>query len=200
MKEKTEELRDIFMEVTDEETVTEQQAETHGSLASDEDVGERLHAVVAEMRSALDFGTSLSDEELVMVVRGYYDGASDTAIARELGDDSLSKTVARARRELHLLRETDTDPPFDFEAFRNAVDDDATAASLAERFCVSESTVRRYRRVVETQHEMRRVNNRYTDEFERLLEDADLSERHAKGAVEDGLEDATEGQETDTSL
>lgn len=200
MKEKTEELRDIFMEVTDEETVTEQQAETHGSLASDEDVEEQLHAVVAEMQSALEFGTSLSNDELVTVVQGYYDGASDTAIAREIGDESLSKTVARARRELHLLRETDTDPPFDFEEFREAVDGDTTASSLAERFDVSESTVRRYRRVVETQREMRRVNNQYIDEFDRLLEDADLSARHAKGAFEDGLEDATEGQETDASL
>lgn len=200
MKEKTEELRDIFMDVTDEETVTERQAETHGSLATEEDVAERLEEVVAEMRSALDFGTSLSDEDLVTVVRGYYDGDSDTEIARNIGDESLSKTVARARRELHLLRESDTDPPFDFETFREAVGEDVAAADLADRFDVSESTVRRYRRVVETQQEMRRVNNRYTDEFERLLHDTDLSERHTKGATEDGLEDATEGQETDVSM
>lgn len=200
MKEKTEELRDIFMDVTDEETVTERQAETHGSLATEEDVAERLHEVVAEMRSTLDFGTSLSDEDLVTVVRGYHDGDSDTEIARNIGDESLSKTVARARRELHLLRESDTDPPFDFEAFREAVGEDVTATELAGEFDVSESTVRRYRRVVETEQEMRRLNNRYTDEFERLLHDTDLSERHAKGATEDGLEDATEGQETDVSM
>lgn len=200
MKEKTEELRDIFMDVTDEETVTERQAETHGSLASEEDVTERLHAVVADMRSTLDFGTSLSDEELVTVVRGYYDGDSDTAIARDIEDESLSKTVARARRELHLLRDSDTDPPFDFEAFEDAVEDDVTAAALADSFDVSESTARRYRRVVETKREMRKLNNRYTDEFERLLKDTDLSERHTEGATEDGLEDATEGQETDISM
>ncbi|MFB6111695.1 MAG: conditioned medium-induced protein 4 [Halobacteriaceae archaeon] len=198
MKEKTEELRDIFMDVTDEETVTERQAETHGSLASEEDVAEQLHAVVAEMHSKLDFGTSLSTDELVTVVRGYYDGKSDTAIARDLGDASLSKTVARARQELHLLRDSDRDPPFDFEAFREAVDDESTASTLADRFDVSESTIRRYRRVVEAQQEMRRLNNRYVDEFDRLLEDADLSERHT--ATDDGLEDATEGQETDMSL
>jgi hypothetical protein len=200
MKEKTEELRDIFVSVTDEETVTERQTETHGSLASEEDVAERLQAVVSEMRSELDFGTSLSDDDLVTVVRGFYDGASDTEIARQIGDESLSKTVARARRELHLLRDTDTDPPFDFEAFREAIEDAGSAAELAERFEVSESTVRRYRRVVETQREMRRLNNHYTDEFERLLEDTDLSERHAKGATEDGLEGATEGQETNLSM
>lgn len=200
MDKKTEELRDIFMDVTDEETVTESQAETHGSLASEADVAERLHAVVADMRETLEFGTSLSTEELVTVVRGYYEGRGDTEIARELGDESLSKTVARARRELHLLRDADTDPPFDFDAFREAVDGDVTAADLADRFDVSQSTVRRYRRVVETQAEMRRVNNRYTDEFERLLEDRDLRDRHAKGATEDGLEDATEGQETEMSL
>lgn len=200
MEEKTEELRDIFMDVTDEETVTESQAETHGSLSADADVEEQLRSVVEEMRDSLDFGTSLSVDELMTVVKGYYEDKSDTEIARELGDDSLSKTVARARRELHLIRDSDMDPPFDFEAFRKAVNSDLSTSDLAEEFDVSSSTIRRYRRVVEAQREMRRVNNHYVDEFERLLEDKDLQARHAKGATEDGLEDATEGQETDVSL
>jgi len=200
MDEKTEELRDIFMDVTDEETVTERQEETPGSLPDDDAVEQRLASVIAEMRADLEFGTSLADEELVTIVRGFYAGQSDTDIARELGDASLSKTVARARTELHLLRETDRDAPFDFEAFRDALADDATTAALAESFEVSESTIRRYRRVVEAEQEMRRVNDRYRTEFESLLEDRELSERLTDAAQEDGLAEATEGQETDISL
>ncbi|MFB6103690.1 MAG: conditioned medium-induced protein 4 [Halobacteriaceae archaeon] len=200
MDEKTEELRDIFMDVTDEETVTERQEETPGSLPDDDAVDQRLASVIAEMRADLEFGTSLSDEELVTVVRGFYAGQSDTEIARALGDASLSKTVARARTELHLLRETDRDAPFDFEAFRDALSEEASTAELAEAFEVSESTVRRYRRVVEAEREMRRVNDRYRTEFESLLEDRDLSERLTDSVQEDGLAEATEGQETDISL
>jgi len=47
MDEKTEELRDIFVDVAGEDTVTERQEAGHGSLLSDEDgVEERLLAVI----------------------------------------------------------------------------------------------------------------------------------------------------------
>jgi transposase-like protein len=202
MDDKTAELRDIFVAVTDEETVTESQAETPGSLVSGGDVRERLADVVAEMREALEFHTSLSTDELVTVVERFYAGDSDAAIARELGDESRAKTVSRARLDLHLLREGDTDPPFDFDAFRDALDGDASTADLADRFDVSESTVRRYRRVVEAQRESRRVNRRYRDEFESVLSDGDLAERFTDtgSGTQEALQEATEDQEVDVSF
>ena len=123
MDEKTEELRDIFIDVTDESTVTERQEETHGSLSSAAEVEDRLESVVAEMRERYDFGTTLSDEQLVTVVRGYYAGDSDAEIARELGDTSLGKTVSRARIDLHLIRDGDTDAPFDLDDLRELLAD-----------------------------------------------------------------------------
>ncbi|WP_115864430.1 conditioned medium-induced protein 4 [Halorussus litoreus] len=200
MDEKTEELRDIFMDVTDESTVTESQEETHGSLQSEAEVEERLADVIAEMRDRYDFGTTLSDEQLVTVVRGYYAGDSDAEIARELGDDSLGKTVSRARIDLHLVRDSDTDAPFDIDALRDLLDEDASTSACAAELDVSESTVRRYRRVVETQQERRTVNDRYRDEFENVLQDRELAERMTEDMHEDGLDDATEGMETNVSF
>jgi FixJ family two-component response regulator len=187
MDEKTEELRDIFVEVADGETVTESQEGGRGSLAGDDgETEERLAAVVADMREDLAFGTTLDDEELVTVVRGFYEGDSDTQIARRLGDDSRSKTVARARLDLHLLRE--------------AMAKDRSVADIADELGVSESTVRRYRRVLEARDEVRRVNDRYRDRFETVLRDQGLVDRLTERVKEDGLEDATEGQEVDVSF
>jgi len=200
MDEKTEELRDIFIDVTDESTVTERQEQTHGSLSSEADLRERLEAVVARMRERYDFGTTLSDEELATVVRGYYAGDSDAEIARELGDASLGKTVARARVDLHLLRDADTDAPFDLDELRDLLDEEASTADRADALDVSGSTIRRYRRVIETQREMQTVNDRFTDEFENILRDRELSDRMTEAAQEDGLDDATEGMETNVSF
>ncbi|WP_128476916.1 conditioned medium-induced protein 4 [Halorussus pelagicus] len=200
MDEKTEELRDIFMDVTDESTVTESQAETHGSLSSETAIDERLEDVVGRMRDRYDFGTTLSDEDLVTVVRRFYADDSDAEIARELGDASLGKTVARARIDLHLVRDADEDAPFDMDALRDLLDADASTAECADELDVSESTVRRYRSVVETQQERRTVNDRFRNEFETILQDGDLSERLTEGVEQDGLDDATEGMETNVSF
>lgn len=200
MDEKTEELRDIFMDVTDDPTVTEQQEETPGSLQSATEVEKRLKAVVAEMRHRYDFGTTLSDEELVTVVRGFYAEQSDSEIARELGDASLGKTVSRARIDLHLIRDSDTDAPFDLDELRDLLDDDASTSECAAELDVSKSTVRRYRRIVETEQERQAVSDRYRDEFEAIAQDRDLSERMATDIRDDGLDDATEGMETNVSF
>ncbi|PSP54708.1 conditioned medium-induced protein 4 [Halobacteriales archaeon QS_1_67_19] len=200
MDEKTEELRDIFMDVTDESTVTEQQEETHGSLSSETEVEERLEEVIGRMRDRYDFSTTLSDEELVTVVQGFYAGDSDAEIARELGDASLSKTVSRARLDLHLLRDSDTDAPFDLDELRELLDDGTSIEECADALDVSESTVRRYQRIIETQEERRTVNDWFRDEFETVLQDRELSDRMTEGVREDGLDDATEGMETNVSF
>jgi DNA-binding CsgD family transcriptional regulator len=198
MNEKTEELRDIFMDVTDEETVTESQEHTHGSLTSESEVEARLLDAVADMRENLEFATSLDDEELATVVRQFYAGDSDSEIADTL--DTTAKTVARARADLHLLRDRDTDAPFDLERLRDLQDADAAVSEMADELDVSESTVRRYRRVVDTQEEIQRTNDRYRAEFENTLRDRELSERLTSSVHEDGLDGATEGQETDMTL
>ncbi|MFB6119989.1 MAG: conditioned medium-induced protein 4 [Halobacteriaceae archaeon] len=198
MDEKTAELRDLFVEVTDEETVTESQAETPGSLVSGDDPDERLADVVAEMRAALDFATDLPDAALVAVVRGYYGGESDADIAADVDADVDADVVAEARLDMHLIR--DDDVPVDADAVRTAVDEGADDAALAERFDVRESAVRRARRAVVARRESRRVNRRYRDQFESILDDRDIAERMTGDEAEDELAGATEGQEVDVNF
>ncbi len=200
MDEKTEELRDIFLSTTGEDTVTETQERGRGSLATEGDVREQLQGVIEGMRSKLGFETDLSDEDLVTVVEAYYAGDSDTEIARELGDESMAKAVGRARLDLHIVRERDTDAPFDLEDLRGMLEADRTNEEMADELDVSEATVRRYRRVLETQQERRRVADWYRGEFESILQDRDLAERLTSSLSETGLEDATEGQEVDVDF
>ncbi|MFC7075154.1 conditioned medium-induced protein 4 [Haloarcula halophila] len=193
MDEKTEDLRDLFIDVSGEERVTESQEDTRGSLADADEtsVSERLSAVVSRMRERYEFRTDLDDEQLVAVVRGFYEGESDAALADRL--DADEETAVRARLDLHLLREADDDVPFDVSAFRKrVVNDDATDADLAAEFGVEESTATHYRAVVEAQAAARRVSHRFQSEFEDVLTEAGLSTQHTAAIRESGLEEATE--------
>jgi len=196
MDEKTAELRDIFLDVADEEAVTESQAETPGTLAPDDDVEERLADAVRELREQFDLSTALSVAEHVAVVREFYAGRSDADIADSLGVSR--ETVVRARLDLHLSREGDVDPAVDRDAFREAVADGADPDALAERFDLAESTARRCSHAVGVHAQRRRVNDRYRDRFETILGEPELSERHTDH--ESGLDGATADQEVDVSF
>lgn len=199
MDEKTQELRDIFIDVADEDTVTESQEEARGSLTADESaVEEKLADAVGRMREEFEFGTSLDDAALRTVVRRFYDGDDDTAIAEELGVERAD--VVEARHDLHLLRERELQPPFELSALRRLLEEEDTVAGVAETLEVSPSTVRKYREVLAVRDAIRRVNGRFTDEFAELLTDADLEEGLTDDVKQDGLDEATEGMETNVSF
>ena len=196
MNEKTEELRDIFTDVTDgEDTITESQEDTRGSLERDERSDEeRLRSVVQQMRERYAFETPLSDDELITVARGFYDDRTDADLAAELAVDE--DVIFDARLSLHLIDEDDADE-VDLAVIRDREEDDA---ALAAEYDVSESQIRRHRRVAEAQTQSRTANDRYRDEFDSILADADITERMTTDVREDGLEDATEGMETDVDF
>lgn len=198
MDDKTEELRDIFVEVTDEETVTERQEEIRGSLTESEATAERLGEVVARMRERYDFSTSLPDEAYVAVVEGFYAGEDDGTIADDL--DVSTSTVFRARLDLHLVGPEDADAPFDLSDLRKLHEAGAPLETKVERLDASEATVERFSEVVEAQREARRVSDRFRSEFEDLIVEADLGERLTTDVNEDGLDEATDGMETDVSF
>jgi len=199
MDEKTEELRDIFIDVADGETVTESQEEARGSLTADETaVEEKLADAVGRMREELEFRTELDDDALQAVVRRFYDGDGDAAIAEALGVGRAA--VVEARHDLHLLRDRELQPPFELSALRRLLEEEDTVADVAEALEVSPSTVRKYREVLGTRDEIRRVNGRFTDEFAELLTDADLEEGLTDDVKQDGLDEATEGMETNVSF
>ena len=197
MTENTDELRDIFRKVADEDTVTETQEESRGSLTDEGASRERLIEIIERMRADHEFETELSDAELATVVRRFYDDDGNDNIAEALGVSP--REAFRARMDLHLVRETDTDP-FDLAALRDHLADGESTAEIADRLDVTGSAVRRYRRVVEAEKEARRVSERFRIEFEDAVPGAEAGERFTEEMTEDGLDEATEDIETDVSF
>lgn len=198
MDEKTEELRDIFLDVADEDTLTDHQNEDRGSLESDRDIEAELQDIVQEMRSRYTFETDLDDDQLVELVRGFYDAATDEALADRL--DISEETVVRARLDLHLVRQDERDAPFETLAAARARASGATVDELADRFEVDTATMRRHLQIHETDQRSRQVNQRFRDAFDTLLGDMELTSRMVNDVHEDGLEDATEGLESNVSF
>lgn len=194
MDEKTEQLRDIFMDVSDEAAVTESQASGHGSLTDTDEarVDERLASVVSRMRERYSFDSDFDDAALVTVIRGFYAGQTDAEIAAEL--DATERAVQSARFDLHLLRDADAEADFDVTEFRRRVIGESATdtAALAVQFDVSEATAAHYRRVVEAQAAARGVSHRFQSEFEDVLAEAGLSMQLTATIRDTGLDDATE--------
>lgn len=209
MEEKTEQLRDIFMEVADEESVTEMQAQQRGSLLPTESVEDRLSDVVSRMRERFDFETEREDDDLITVVERFYDGADDEAIAEAL--NCSPEAVFVARIDLHLIREDELDPEFDLAALRDRLDAGEASASAASETTTSDAAiadaldadpdqVNRARRVIAARREARLVSQRFRMEFEEILADADIAVQFTADAQEDGLEEAAEDIETDVEF
>ena len=198
MDEKTESLRDLFVEATGTDTVTETQAETPGTLEPDGDVVERLAAVVADCREGSAFSTDLSDTELAVLIEGFYQGADDGELAAELSVPEA--TVVDARLDLRLVRDADTDIPVPLDTVAEAVEADTAIAALADETDVDPQRLRRCVRALAAQARRRNESDRYRDRFEDILVDAGLESSHTAGTTDDGLEDAIEGMEVDVPL
>jgi hypothetical protein len=199
MDEKTEELRDIFLDTTGGDTVTERQEEGHGSLASDSDASERVAELVARLRERYEFASDLPDDDLVRLVRLYFDGdTADAAIADDLGISE--RAVFDARMDLHLVRESDRDAPFDLARLRSLYVDDVPLDERAAELDADEETVAHYSAVVAADARSTRANDRFRDEFAELLAESDLKQGHTEDAREDGLREAAEDIETNVSF
>lgn len=198
MDDKTEELRDLFLSVSDEETVTESQSEGRGTLTDESDAAEqRLREGIEQLREKFGFSADLSDAKRCRIVERFYDGETDEEIAAALDIDP--GTVLDARMDLHLIREDE--PALDegvVEIVRNRPD--ADPADLAAATDTTEAEIRRCRAVLEAAERSRRVSHRYRTLFEETLTDVDLTDPFAADAHDDGLADATEGAETDVDM
>lgn len=206
MDDKTDELRDLFTEVTGEETVTESQSEPRGSLADvDEDaVEDRIRAVIDRMHDRFDFHTDLDDDALVRVVRAVYDGNDDATIADALAVDP--DAVFEARMDLHLLTDDDTDFPFPLADLRTLLDqggdsaEDTDLDAIAAALDVDRATVERAIRVARTRERIRSVSERFRSEFEDALPEAALAVSLTDAVKDDGLSEAAEDIETNTKF
>jgi len=215
MDDKTEQLRDIFLDVADDATVTETQEEGRGTLATDEEsVDDRLQSIIDRLREKFDVRTGLDNERLCHLVRAFYAGEDDDTIATELG--CPVEAVFRARMDLHLVRDEDL-PGEELAATIRADEglaatiradeavspDDiegAATAALADAVGVEQRTAERALAAMAATDRSRRVSHRFRTAFEEVLTDADISVRFTADTHDDGLEDATEGAEVDVEL
>jgi hypothetical protein len=197
MDEKTEQLRDIFMDVADDETVTESQTEQRGSLLREGSVDERLEATIEKMRDRFTFETELGTHALRGIVRQFFDGESDDGIAAILSVPA--EIVFEARMDLHLVRDDDAEG-VDHSAVRNRLNAGQSLDQIAEALDAERETVARARRVIEAENRAQRVSQRFRTEFEEILTDADIAVRLTADTQDDGLDEATEGMEVDVDF
>jgi hypothetical protein len=181
-------LLDLFATITSKTKIVEPMKKIHGSLR-DRDAIEREIALI--MREILDkgyFKTKLTPRQLARLVMAFQDGKNDTEIARALGDEKLSKTVARARVRMKLFRDLDFKMPFDQEKLNELIESGKTMKDVSEELGISPSTLREYRHVLDE------VNDPTLDPYLRrihdVMEDRDLSEQMTKGLAENGLTEA----------
>ncbi len=181
-------LLELFTNITSKTKIVEPMKKIHGTLR-DRDAIEREIALV--MREILEqglFKTKLKPIQLAKLVSAYYQGKNDTEIARELGDEKLSKTVARARVRLKLFRDLDWKMPFDQDQMESLLRSGKTMKEISEELGVSPSTLREYRHVIEERDDP--TIDYYLERIKDVMEDRDLTEQMTRSAVRDGLADS----------
>jgi hypothetical protein len=188
-QEKTDRLREIFLDVAGDHTVTEDQQETPGTIESNFVPNESLRAIIQEMKQKYGFRTSLETDELITLVRLFYEDYSDTAIARKVGNASRDKTVSRARIHLQLFRETDFDAPVDLDELRDLLDAETSTAKIAKALDTSKSTIGRYRRILDAEQAAEAVDHQYQQRFEEALATPE-TDHSIREAMKSGLDDA----------
>lgn len=195
MDEKTEELRELFKDVASDETVTERQEESPGTLPDGSEARDRVRTIVRELRDRYEFRTDLDESALLTVADGFYAGKADTEIANEL--DVPSAMVTAARFDLHLVGEADLDGPASREELRAAIDAEEGTASIAAD---DPDAVERQIDAMRAAVRMRRESYRFRDEFDELLGDADVAKQLPAELTDDGLREATEDMEIETGF
>ncbi|RQD82485.1 MAG: winged helix-turn-helix transcriptional regulator [Methanocalculus sp. MSAO_Arc2] len=185
---KQKDLLKLFADITSKTKIVEPMKKIHGTLR-DQDAVEREIALI--MREILDqgyFKTKLEPIQLARLITLFHAGKNDTEIARSLGDEKLSKTVARARVRLKLFRDLDFKMPFDPEVLSELMEQDLTMKEISERLGISPSTLREYRHVLDEQKDT--TLDPYLERIRDVLEDRDLTEQMTIAVTRDSLGDA----------
>ena len=193
-------LLQLFTNISGKTKIVEPMKKIHGTLRDREAVEREIALVMREILEQGLFKTKLRPIQLAKLVSAYYAGKNDTEIARELGDEKLSKTVARARVRLKLFRDLDFKMPFDREKMESLLYSGKTMKEISDHLGVSPSTLREYRHVIEQRDDV--TIDIYLERIKDVMEDRDLSEAMTKSATKDGLEDSidiTEAEMVDVS-
>jgi hypothetical protein len=188
-------LFELFANITNKTKIVEPMKKIHGSLRDKEAIEREIALIMREILDQGLFKTKLIPRQLARLVIQYYEGKNDTEIARSLGDEKLSKTVARARVRLKLFRDLDFDMPFDRQEMETLLDSGLTMKEVSEKLGISPSTLREYRHIIEQERD--ETIDPYLDRIKGVMEDRDLSEQMTRSVTVDGLAEAIDITEAD---
>jgi len=178
-------LLELFSTMSGKTKIVEPMKNIHGTLRDSDAIEREVALVMREIIEQGIFKTSLKPIQLAKLVTSFYAGKNDTEIARELGDEKLSKTVARARVRLKLFRELDFKMPFDKMKMEELLESGKTMKEVSDELGVSPSTLREYRHVIEEQEDP--TIDPYIARIRDVMEDRDLSEQMTRSAQVDNL-------------
>lgn len=184
-KKRKRELLRLFSDISGKTKIVEPMKKIHGTLRDRDAVEREIALVMREILEQGFFKTKLKPIQLAKLISAYYAGKNDTEIARELGDEKLSKTVARARVRLKLFRDLDFKMPFDQKRLEELLALGKTMKEISEELGVSPSTLREYRHVIEQRDDT--TIDPYLERIKDVMEDRDLSEQMTRSATKDGL-------------
>jgi hypothetical protein len=193
-------LLDLFATITSKTKIVEPMKKIHGSLRDRDAIEREISLIMREILDKGYFKTKLTPRQLARLVMAFHEGKNDTEIARALGDEKLSKTVARARVRMKLFRDLDFKMPFDREKLGDLIESGKTLKDVSEELGISPSTLREYRHVLEEANDS--TLDPYLQRIHDVIEDRDLSEQMTKGLAQDGLTEAidiTEAELIDVS-
>lgn len=200
MNQRKKELLDLFTDITNKTTIVEPMRKIHGTLRDREAIEREVALIMRDILDQGHFKTKLTPRHLAQLVCAYYDGKNDTEIARVLGDEKLSKSVARARVRLKLFRDLDFKMPFERARMEDLLDSGNTMKEISEELGISPSTLREYRHVIEQERDP--TLDPYLERIRDVMEDRDLTESMTGGLNNDGLAEAidiTEAELADIS-
>lgn len=189
-------LTSIWNDVTEGAEGTTEEQSGLGSQRDISDFDRRIRETIEEMRERYDIRTQLTNEQLALLVREYFSGATDTEIAQQLGDASLDKTVSRARTRLHLFRDVDLDTKVDLNALMECLEAGNSASECGSNLGIAKSTANRYRRLIRAKRQADKVDNKYYKRFRDYC-DEDNPDLLPEAQSWDGLEDAVAGAGAD---
>ena len=197
-KKKQKDLLQLFSNLTQKTKIVEPMKTLHGPLRDQDAVEREIALIMREIQERGFFKTKLEPIQLARLITSFHAGKNDTEIARELGDEKLSKTVARARVRLKLFRDLDFNMPFDQDELKILMSSELTMKEISEKLGVSPTTLREYRHVIEQRDDT--TLDPYLERIKDVMEDRDLTEKMAAGLQQDTLGEAIDvAESTDMS-
>lgn len=193
-KNKQKDLLNLFSNLTNKTSIHEPRKTLHGTLRDQDAVEREIALIMREIQSRGFFKTKLEPIQLARLVTMFYAGKNDTEIGRSLGDEKLSKTIARARVQLKLFREQDFNMPFDEKELKKLMSQDMNMKEISEKLGISSTSLREYRHIIDMRDDV--TLDPYLDRIKGVLEDRDLTEKMASTLQEDTLGEAIDVAES----